>query len=65
MKAINVMLAILVSLMIALSVFEGGLRLLGMGPPSLIVSNGWIWPCPSLFNTWEGPYASAHGLCTG
>jgi hypothetical protein len=32
MRAINVLLAIVVSLVIALSVFEGGLRLLGFGP---------------------------------
>lgn len=36
MKAINVLLAILVSAMIALGVFEGGLRLLGMGPPKIL-----------------------------
>lgn len=33
MRAINVVLAILVSLLMGLLVFEGGLRLLGMGPP--------------------------------
>ncbi len=32
MRAINVLLAILVSLLMALAVFEGGLRLLGFGP---------------------------------
>ena len=32
MRAINVLLAILVSLLMALGVFEGGLRLLGFGP---------------------------------
>lgn len=36
MKAINVLLALLVSLLIALGVFEGGLRLLRMGPPKTI-----------------------------
>ena len=36
MKAINVLLALLVSLLIALGVFEGGLRLIGMGPPKTI-----------------------------
>ncbi len=33
MRAINVVLAILVSLLMGLLVFEGGLRLIGMGPP--------------------------------
>ena len=32
MRAINVFLAIAVSLLIALAVFEGGLRLIGLGP---------------------------------
>ncbi|MFT7671046.1 MAG: hypothetical protein ACI8X5_003761 [Planctomycetota bacterium] len=32
MRAINVLLAILVSLLIAVGVFEGGLRLVGLGP---------------------------------
>jgi lysophospholipase L1-like esterase len=32
MKAINVLLAVLISLLLALLVFEGGLRLLGLGP---------------------------------
>lgn len=34
MKALNVLLAVLVSLLIAALVFEGGLRLLGFGPPN-------------------------------
>lgn len=36
MRALNVLLALLVSLLIALAVFEGGLRLLGLGPPTRI-----------------------------
>ena len=36
MKAINVLLALLVSLLLALGVLEGGLRLIGMGPPETI-----------------------------
>ncbi len=36
MKAINVLLALLVSVFIALGVFEGGLRLIGMGPAKTI-----------------------------
>ena len=35
MKALNVMLALLVSAAIAFGVFEGGLRLLGFGPPAI------------------------------
>ena len=37
MRALNVFLALLVSLVIGLVVFEGGLRLLGMGPPKRIL----------------------------
>ncbi len=36
MRLINVLLALLVSLLIALAVFEGGLRLIGMGPPTTL-----------------------------
>ncbi len=36
MKAINVLLAILVSLAVFLGVFEVGLRVLGMGPPKVL-----------------------------
>ena len=36
MRALNVLLSILVSLGLALLVFEGGLRLLGLGPPKTI-----------------------------
>ncbi len=36
MRAINVLLSILVSVVLALLVFEGGLRLLGMGPPKTL-----------------------------
>lgn len=36
MKALNVLLALLVSALIAVGVFEGGLRLLGMGPPKVL-----------------------------
>jgi hypothetical protein len=36
MKALNVLLALLVSLALALGVLEGGLRLLGLGPPETI-----------------------------
>ncbi len=35
MKALNVLLAVLVSAAIAFGVFEGGLRLLGFGPPAI------------------------------
>lgn len=35
MKALNVMFALLVSAAIAIGVFEGGLRLLGLGPPAI------------------------------
>jgi hypothetical protein len=36
MRAVNVLLAIAVSLLLALSVFEGGLRLIGFSPPSTL-----------------------------
>lgn len=36
MKALNVLLALLVSALIAVGVFEGGLRLIGMGPPKVL-----------------------------
>lgn len=36
MKALNVFLALLVSALIAVGVFEGGLRLIGMGPPKTL-----------------------------
>lgn len=36
MRALNVLLSILVSLLIAALVFEGGLRLIGMGPPATL-----------------------------
>ena len=38
MKALNVLLALFVSAAIAFGVFEGGLRLLGFGPPASIAS---------------------------
>lgn len=45
MKALNVLLALLVSVLIALAVFEGGLRLIGKGPPASILEfdahTGW------------------------
>ncbi len=37
MRAINVLLSILVSLLIAVGIFEGGLRLLGLGPKTPLV----------------------------
>ncbi len=37
MRALNVFLAIVVSLLLALLTFEGGLRLLGFGPPKRLV----------------------------
>lgn len=46
MRAINVLLAILVSLLMALGVFEGGLRLIGFGPPKTLnefhETLGWV-----------------------
>ncbi len=46
MRAINVLLAILVSLAIGLGVFEVGLRILGFGPPKTLnqfdASVGWV-----------------------
>ena len=45
MRAINVLLAILVSAAIGLLVFEGGLRIIGMGPPDTLnrfdAATGW------------------------
>jgi len=45
MRAINVLLSIVVSLVIGLLVFEGGLRLIGMGPPASLTrydaDTGW------------------------
>ena len=45
MKLVNLLLALLVSALIALLVFEGGLRLIGMGPPSTLnrfdAATGW------------------------
>ena len=45
MKLINLILALVVSGLMALLVFEGGLRLIGMGPPKLLLdfdeTTGW------------------------
>ena len=45
MKFINVILSVLMSLLIGLLVFEGGLRLIGKGPPTTLTEfdplQGW------------------------
>lgn len=46
MRALNVLLALLVSLLLAAAVFEGGLRLVGLGPPVTLAQFdpqlGWV-----------------------
>ncbi|MFT5284802.1 MAG: hypothetical protein ACI8TQ_000960 [Planctomycetota bacterium] len=45
MRAINVLLSVLISLLIGLLVFEGGLRVIGLGPPNTLnqfdADTGW------------------------
>ena len=46
MRAVNVLLAVVVSLAIAVAVLEGGLRLIGLGPPKTLnvpdARVGWV-----------------------